>query len=493
MPQNATKSTLTVTIELKGLSPATHIASRTFKPIAGKAMRHRTTFLVVCVLLFVSTGAGCKSGPELVSAPNLYTDSSESPYVNVPAELQSNIATVLYATDRDSETVEGVYGYSAKRSRRVAFGLTAVRMGEPETTWDQLVTASCTRKRPEPLPLTLTNIDERGAWPPFTPPVLLDGHWVDDPSEVAARAEQTAKLHALLAERLALTPRKEVFLFVHGYANTFESGAFRASQIWHFTGRGGVPVLFSWPAGRKGLLRGYTGDRESGEFANPHLKMFIRDLASCPEVEKVHLIAHSRGTDILATALRELHLETRCTGHETKTELKLGQLVLAAPDIDLDVFVERFGADRVGYVPEQLTIYVSPNDKAIGLSNWLFGSARRIGQLALGDLGNEYAAVVKTHPVLSIVDVRAKTLKQGHGYFLDNPAALSDLILVLRDGRRPGAANGRPLFDAPDGFLQIQDGYPTSERSVADRQQPTQDSPVQVMAGVHRDGDSNKD
>ncbi len=415
--------------------------------------------LTVAVVLLLS---GCNSkGPELVASPNLFADSQENPYAEVPAALQNNKATVIYATDRAPETVDGISTYSAKRSRTVSFGVATVQMGEPEMTWDELVTASRTRDRKEPVPLALTSIEERGAWPPFTPPVKVDGRWVDDPESLAAREEQTKKLHALLAEQLALTPRKEVFLFVHGYNNTFESGAFRASQIWHFTGRGGVAVLFSWPAGRKGLLRGYTADRESGEFANPHLKMLIRDIASCPQVEKINLIAHSRGTDILATALRELHLESRGTGKETKDILKLDQLVLAAPDIDLDVFVERFGADRVGYVPEQLTIYVSPNDKAIGISNWLFASARRIGQLSFNDLDPAYAGVVKQHPILSIVDVRAKTIKQGHGYFLDNPACLSDLILVLRDDRRPGAQNGRPLYDDPDGFWEIYDDYPT--------------------------------
>jgi esterase/lipase superfamily enzyme len=419
--------------------------------------------LALAAVVFLSNVVGCsKPGPALVSAPNLYADSDANPYESVPVELQGNTATVVYATDREPETIEDVYGYGYKRSRTVSFGLCTVRMGEPQTTWDQLVAASRTRERSEPVPLMLANIDERGAWPPFAPPVQVDGRWVDDPKELDARAVQTRKLHALLAERLALTPRKELFVFVHGYNNTFTSGAFRASQIWHFTGRGGVPVLFSWPAGSTGLLQGYTRDRESGEFANPHLKMFIRDLAACPEVEKIHLIAHSRGTDILATAVRELHVESRGAGKETKAELKLGQLVLAAPDIDLDVFVERFGADRVGFVPERLTIYVSPNDKAIGLSNWLFGSARRIGQLAFGDLGPEFAAAVKSHPVLDIVDVRAKTAKKGHGYFLDSPAALSDLILVLRDGRKPGEANGRPLFNDPEGFWQVRDGYPTA-------------------------------
>jgi esterase/lipase superfamily enzyme len=164
---------------------------------------------------------------------------------------------------------------------------------------------------------------------------------------------------------------------------------------------------------------------------------------------------------VLGTALRELNNEFRAAGKDTRTELKIGQFVMAAPDIDLEVFLERFGTDRVGIATEQTTIYASPNDKAIGLSNTLFGSLRRIGQLKKSDMPAEIAEAVKHNPVTAVVDMRAKTITNGHGYFLDSPACLSDFILVLRDGRKPGAANGRPLYDDPDGFWQLKDGYPT--------------------------------
>jgi hypothetical protein len=36
------------------------------------------------------------------------------------------------------------------------------------------------------------------------------------------------------------------------------------------------------------------------------------------------------------------------------------------------------------------------------------------------------------------------------------------LILVLRDHRRPGAPHGRPLYDNPEGFWELRDGYPTT-------------------------------
>lgn len=416
---------------------------------------------LLAITVAVVATVGCSNGMMLASAPNLYIDSTDNPYESVPVELQGNTAEVVYATDREPRTVDGVYGYGVKRSRIISFGLCTVQMGKASTTWEQVVRASRTRDGGEPLALALRGVNEHGRWPSLGPSVEIDGEWVDNPEDVKTRAQKTQQLHTLLAERLALTPRKELFVFVHGYNNTFEVGAFRAAQIWHFTGRAGVPVLFSWPAGSSGVLKGYTRDRESGEFANPHLKNFLRDLASCPDVRKIHLIAHSRGTDILATAVRELHLECRGAGKRTRDELKLGQIVLAAPDIDLDVFIERFSADRVGFVAERLTVYVSPGDKAIGLSGWLFGSTRRIGQLAMGDLGSDFAVAAKKHPIMNFVDVRAQTDRRGHGYFLSSPAALSDLILVLRDHRAPGAANGRPLFDDPEGFWELRDGYPS--------------------------------
>ncbi len=418
---------------------------------------------VVALTALLATEIGCaKKATVLVSAPNLYADDpSSKPFADVPPEWQTSTATIIYATDRQPETVDGVYGYGIERSRETRFGLATVQMGSPRTTWEQLVQASTQHERKGEFPLALTSIDERGHYPEVGPAVEIDGKWVDDPAYIDERDRATEQLHKMLAEQLAKTPRKEVYLFVHGYANTFESGTFRTSQIWHFLGRGGVGVLFSWPAGSSGLLRGYTRDRESGEFANPHLKQIIRDIASCPEVQRLNLIAHSRGTGVLATALRELHIGFAEAGKNTRDELKVGQVVLAAPDIDLDVFIERWSADRAAFAAHGLTIYTSANDKAIGLSEWLFGGLQRLGQLSLKKVGRDIT-VNKTHPVLTIVDMRGKTIKKGHGYFLDSPACLSDFILVLRDGRRPGAANGRPLYDEPGGFWELHDGYPSA-------------------------------
>ena len=66
-----------------------------------------------------------------------------------------------------------------------------------------------------------------------------------------------------------------------------------------------VCVLLTWPAGgSRGALMGYNVDRESGEFAVADMRKAIRAIGQTEGVRGVHIIAHSRGTDVLAKRRR---------------------------------------------------------------------------------------------------------------------------------------------------------------------------------------------
>ncbi len=221
-----------------------------------------------------------------------------------------------------------------------------------------------------------------------------------------------------------------------------------------------MPIVYTWPAGHPGLLRGYNYDRESGEFTIYHLKQFLTALASCPDLQKIHVVAHSRGTDVFLTALRELHIKFKAAGQDTRSRLKLGNVVLAAADLDWQVTNQRIAAERLGVVPERFTIYLNQKDRAIGFAEWLFASVQRVGQLTEGDLSEAQRTAIGQMAQLNVVDVNVKTDFSGHGYFISNPAVLSDLILLLRDNRAPGAENGRSLPRHKHGFWRPHDGYP---------------------------------
>lgn len=127
-----------------------------------------------------------------------------------------------------------------------------------------------------------------------------DGAVSEDPGTLREYRVSEQAFRAALNQRLALAPKKEVTIYLHGYNNSFEDAAFTLAELWHFMGREGVPLLYTWPADRGGI-RGYAYDRESGQFTLYHLKQLLRSLARFPEVEKVHIVAHSRGTDVATT------------------------------------------------------------------------------------------------------------------------------------------------------------------------------------------------
>jgi esterase/lipase superfamily enzyme len=336
-----------------------------------------------------------------------------------------------------------------------------------DVSWDTLVAESRQRERSQPLPLHIRSITEQARFPATPLPLVAsNGRLTIDPAAQAEHEQAAEQLRQAIRQRLDLTSRKDVYVYIHGYNNSFKDGVFVIAQLWHFLGRQGVPILYTWPAGASGALRGYTRDRESGEFTIFHLKQFLRVLASTPEVQQVHLIAHSRGTDVLTSALRELIIETRAAGQEPRTVFKLRNVVLAAADLDLEVFIQRLATEQVGLAIERTTIYVSEADRAIGFSGCLFISTRRIGQVRPEDLTDEQRLRLERVTKVSLIDARVSSDFIGHAYFYNNPAVSADLILLLQEGFAPGSP-GRPLRKRGENFWQITNDYlmaPTTQR-----------------------------
>lgn len=409
---------------------------------------------------------GCSGKEEMMPTPNVYAKGYRKLFTDVPPELQNNKVEVLYLTDRkpekDSTPDNTKYGFG--RSRSLAMGVSTIELGE-NLSWDELVQASETAKRKVKVPMTVLKNKEVVRFEP-TPKVLIElpsaVERATNPTstpleETVEQEKQVAR--AAFKERLDKSTTKDVFLFVHGYNNTFDDAVKTIGQLWHFMGREGVPIAYTWPAGRGGLLRGYTYDRESSEFTVYHLKQAIRAIADSPDVHSINIIGHSRGTDVTISALRELHLEFLGAGKSTRKELKLRAVVLAAPDIDVEVVIQRMVTARLGRVPEQFAMYVCAKDNALGISNWLFGGGTRLGKLR-GDLFTvDELNAMRAHKSVQIIDARIKDPGPfGHSYFHANPAASSDLILLMRYGLLPGPE--RPLYADPKGFWYLTDDYP---------------------------------
>jgi len=304
-----------------------------------RAAGFRVVIVWWAVLAVGLGGVGCAYKTPLNATPNIYQEGrGKGVFEGVPTALRTGEIGVIYVTDRPQEgTNEAGPKYVLGRSHRVAFGEATVAM-EPATSWEELVTVSTEAKRAHEYTVRTTKVQEVGQIQSMANLFAVKDHKIELPPEsVEVAAQERKAFQKLLEEKLALSPHKDVFILVHGVNNTFDDAVHRAAQIWHFAGREGVAVAYCWPAGGSGL-RGYFQDRESGEYTVLHLKTMLKAVAETPGVEKVHIVAHSRGTDVATTALRELCLGYIAKGEDPAKMMKLQTLVLASPDLDADVF-----------------------------------------------------------------------------------------------------------------------------------------------------------
>ena len=409
----------------------------------------------------------------MMPTPVLYTGENAKPlFTELSTDSRRPSLDLLFITDRAPAEQADDLPYTASRSRSIAFGSTTIEFGE-DVSWDALVKESTATQRVTPLELKLGPTTELGRFPaiPYEVVVAPDGIR-RVPAVVEAYEKAKQQLQAEIARRLAIARRKEVVLFVHGYNTSFESAALTMGELCHFLGRDFVCGIFTWPAGgQRGALFGYNLDRESAEYAVEDLVKMIRIVGRTPGVERVHLIAHSRGTDTLATALAQLSAEAYMLRSSPTREFHLANVVLVAPDLDGDVAITKifkvfsdpdlpFGekAEPSALVPPapglRVTLYVSPDDKAIATASWLSGSIARLGRIDPAMFTSEQINAIGMLRAVDIIQVRGTTDFFGHSYFVSNPRVSADIVATLRYDLQPNEP-GRPLEQIAGPFWRV--------------------------------------
>ncbi|WP_299732136.1 alpha/beta hydrolase [uncultured Tateyamaria sp.] len=413
-------------------------------------------FKRLLAFITVLTLAACSAERVLAPTPNVFLDGAY-PQGDVPAAFQAVQSPIFYVTDRAAVSTAPSVTYGAGRSNAMVFGASTVSFGQGED-WVQLTTASGATKRASKLPLSIVQTREIlrfDATP--TPFRVANGRPVPVPAALASYNRKRAAFQAEVRKQMRLADRQEVVIFVHGFNNSFEDAVFSLADIWHFSGRSGVPIAYSWPAGAGGLF-GYFTDRESGEFTVFHLKEFLRQLAEIPELRKIHIVAHSRGTDVTTTALREMIIAVRNQGRNPKKVLKIANLILAAPDLDFSVVRQRLIAEGFGASIGQITVYMNRGDTALGLAQRLM-SGERFGRLSAGDVGLEERAIFDEVKTVNFVNVEGVSGLTGHAYYRTNRNVLSDIAVLIRESPPPGSA-ARPLVRIQGNFWTMPERYP---------------------------------
>jgi esterase/lipase superfamily enzyme len=230
--------------------------------------------------------------------------------------------------------------------------------------------------------------------------------------------------------------RHKVLIFVHGYNNNFQESLYRLAQIKADTGFNGVALLFAWPS--QGQALAYAADKEAAASSLEHLIAVLTMITGSPQVGEIMVVAHSMGGMLTAEALRELRIR-----HRDRVIARLNRVVLAAPDIDVEVF--RSQVQTIGPLQPPLTVLVSKDDAALRLSSLGDGSNVRAGALDVDNPRVREAALRAKVRIIDISQLQSSGAGMGHDRFVNLAAFYPQL-----QGQPASERNrfGAFLFDA---------------------------------------------
>ena len=161
-------------------------------------------------------------------------------------------------------------------------------------------------------------------------PKKLPGNPATDFVTLKAEDMTLAQAKVWFNDRIKATPGHKALVFIHGFNNRFDDAVYRFAQIVHDSRAPVVPVLFTWPS--RGSILAYGYDLQSNNYSRDALEQLLTALATNPNVSEVDVLAHSMGNVVTLEALRQMAIRNG------RVYPKIRNVMLAAPDVDVDVF-----------------------------------------------------------------------------------------------------------------------------------------------------------
>jgi esterase/lipase superfamily enzyme len=316
-----------------------------------------------------------------------------------------DVVPIFYGTDRVRKEEPKRISYGGERARRLELGRA-------------LVTVPKTHQVP--------NIERPFAVRiPFTDITVYEQ--AEDPKQHFTLRELKALTREQFLELVraridgGISYRDQAVVFVHGYNTAFDYAVFRTAQMAYDLKFDSASFLYSWPS--EAGITGYGYDRESSEQAEPYLREFLELVLKETGAKSVSVIAHSMGNMPLLRVLQAL-------GPSLPPGVQLNQIILAAPDVDRNLF-ENLAANIKQY-GRGVTLYCSANDRAMAAARRVAGGVPRAG-----DVPAEGPIVLAGIDTIDVSQTSTDYLALNHSSYAETGALLNDISLLLQSGERP--------------------------------------------------------
>ena len=412
--------------------------------------------VMLTITLALGLAACTKKNPHtinLMPSPDIYLEEDIDPFSGVDIDIEAPYFGMLFATDRNPVSGPGEPYYANSRGFLLRLGKARLKMGEGQYTWDEARQISLLKNRGGNYPLKVTAVDEIGildrSLSAFTPPEEIPPH-----PEAPGR-----EFAELINAKLAISKKKDIYIYVHGYKVVFSNPILVATELWHYIAYDGVFIAFAWPSTPKATA--YMADLETAVLSAYNLRKLLEFVAENTEAERIHILGYSAGTRVVLNALSQLMFMHEDEGKVKMSQrLRIGRVILVGSDFDRQLFGALLDEGILDTM-QTMTVYVSRHDRALGLSRWIF-SRDRLGQLDQASFDPIVTRYLNRTPQLHLIDVSdvAGAAKgNGHAYFRNSPWASSDILMALMYDLEPGDrglvnSTENPVWTFPDDYIQ---------------------------------------
>lgn len=226
-----------------------------------------------------------------------------------------------------------------------------------------------------------------------------------------------------LQQTVETNSKDGLFVFIHGYNVSFEDAILRTGQLAFDLSFEGPAVTYSWPS--QNSVFNYLTDGVEVQLTTPHLKRFLTEIKEQSGAKRICVLAHSMGNRAFTQVLAELAKENQ------SGNVIFDQVVLAAPDIDAEVFIKTVAPSIKGSA-KQISLYTSANDNVLEFSSTLRESRPRAGEA-----GDDMVIVdgINTIDASKTNDGFSRFLNLGHSYYGEK--LIIDLHYVIKNSLNP--------------------------------------------------------
>ncbi|HEX6239844.1 MAG TPA: alpha/beta hydrolase, partial [Polyangiales bacterium] len=305
------------------------------------------------------------------------------------------------------------------KAEGVALGVADVRLGEPGWSWQQLLASDLASSVLKPRDGAVESVR-----------VLGQAGRATEPMTEGERA-----FVAAIDAQLARSGNPSLVLYVHGYRVTFDEVAVQMGSFAHYLGQGTV-VTFQWPTGT--MFWNYLTDCPRARQYIPDIERLLA-LLGRTRARQVNVLAYSCGSPLLAAALANLRAREPALDHAALQQRhRIGNVIFAASDVDLKTFAREHVQPSLD-LAQQVIVYFSRIDRALGFSSLLAGASR------LGDPDREDLEELSVKELRQLQDPRFQAIDvtdvrgahemggmKGHGYWYANEVISTDVTLSLR-------------------------------------------------------------